>query len=1164
MRIHWANLLVLGTGIVLQRPIEVTAQVSLPVNSEQVTTPVNEIGGKVAFETLRVILDKPNLPLRYGSIKTGSETVQLDGRTLVRDKDYFVDYISGVVYLKCQAREGQSLTINYRYDESKGTQGTFGINSSGTKFQGFTFALTKNSKMILGMGLTERLADGTVLSSNVYGFNNTFGLKGGSIKGLFMVGDRQKVKQDNLFGDKPANNSTIEEGKSQAIVQNLTSKVGGGQVSINYQDIGEKFGGFSAFESGGYSATEIGQFASEKGLKRTNFSLDKIGKKGFNFSSGSSSVGDDQGAVTNKSYGAEAFGLKFNWSDFKVDPGFTRFNDIREADRNQLARERGLERQSFSLGTSGKRGKFELNSSKVEGLDGFGFYRQNIGLETGLIKANFLSQHVQQGFTRFRDLREGDRDQLAREQGLVRQNSSIESAPKSGPKLNWSDNTIRTDTGDFTSRDFGFSFGKFNLKHGRIDTGKGFASLSSLSPGEINQNLSKIVKMINPTMDPQGQDGAGWAQGVGLNRSNWALDYTLNKSQNFSASTETIEGSQDKLSVNNVSLNTGKVSLNFRNQKSGKDFNESGKMLFTEQQNFGTAPGLEKTDINLAANLNQTSKIQVSQTKAQDQSGDMLRQILGLAGKGYDIAYSRRKIDSNFSSLGGMVDSERDLLTSLVGFDQSDIKANWQVNKAIGLQYSDSKAINDSTGMGRFYASLGLKWNFDSKTQLAFQRTSNKQTDPTQPLINQQIDTATISRDFGHAGRITMLQEKATFDGSQDSNPDSVRQSVIYENQITKSTGVRTEQSMTRFENGEHETRTSNSLIQTLTPRVGVSVTDTKVEREGDKPSETHRDYGFWVDFGKNIRLNYKAVRNMQGESTGDQHSEVGITPGQVQGVNVGSASYQRNGWDDQRDQHIGNVSLSNVKPLRFGFLQDVRFNYGVDSVRDQDAWQKEYRTMGFGARIGSFAFGIDYKSQALPAGDRAIDRILTLTTDTTGKSWLRADVKYNLRTLPFGQQAMIRNYTLTAEPIKHWQFTHSLMTNPLQADPNAMLGAVATPGRTNKWGIAFDGSKRTKLSMTYEEFMNEQNNQQVGSLKIGALLFANNPSPLNLEYVVAESNASGTMQRSHGFNLGFNQRPGPNQSLAFRISNLNWELARPADQNLQNWNMRLDYSWRF
>ncbi|MBS1714682.1 MAG: hypothetical protein JST30_10145 [Armatimonadetes bacterium] len=1145
-------------------PVTATGQVALPAGPDKPQIGQNEIGGRIALEQLRYSVERPSLPLRYGNVKVGSDRVETGGQNLVRDKDYYVDYAAGVVYLKRPFRDGQTVTVEYRYDDTKGAAGTYGLVGNGAKFQGFTFAVNPNTSMILGLGLTERLADGTVLQSNVYGLKNSFSFAGGNMRGLYMVGDRKRVQSENMFGEKARPGTNDEEGKSHAIVQQFDGSVMGGKVRLGYQDIGDKFGGFSAFEGSGIEDAQIRQFAKERGLKRTDLAVEGLGGKALGLSAGMRSVGDDQGTVNWRNYGGNLFGLAVNYSALKVDPGFARFKDLAEGDRDQLAKERGLDRQNVSVGKTWKTGGLKYDTTKVETLDGFGLYRQAFAFNLPWVSASFSNQHVQQGFNRFGDLREGDRGQLARESGLVRQNTAFSLAPKGGFKLNWSDAVVRTDGGDFVARGLGLNYGRLSFSHDRLDVGPGFGALGALSPQEIGSHLNTIVKMADPNAGVQGPDGGAWGNSAGLNRSVWRAGYDFGKGSSLATSSEAIEGANDQLKVRQVALVTPKVSMSLRDQRTGDEFGETTRLLLTEQQRFGTAIGLQRSDFNLAANLGGMKNLKYSRTTAEDQGGDLSRQMLSFADKGFSVNYNRRSVGAGFASLPGMVDPERDFLTAMVGFDQSELTASWQLMPSLALEFRDVKGFNATNGFGRFGSLAAIRWLPDKNTTLTGASTSTKQTDPSQPLVDQRTDRIELSRNMGAVGKLTLMHEERQYEGSQDVDPDSRTDTVVYENQLTKSTTLRTEHSKTLFENGEHETKTSNSVSQALNSRLGVSVTDTKIQREGDKPSVTQRDYGFWVDFGKNIRLNYKSVRNLNGQTEGELHNDVNVTPGEVQGVSIGAAQYQSNVWDDKRDQSIGNVSLSNVKPLRFGFLQDVRFNYAVNSVRDMDAWQREFRTMGFGARIGAFAFGVDYKSQSLPDGDRAIDRVFSFTTDVTGKSKIRADVKYNLRTLPFGQQAMIRNYTVTAEPIKHWQITHSLNTNPLQADNNALLGAVATPTRSNKWGVSFDGNAKTKFGMGYEEFYNEQNNQQISSLKFGATLFANNPSPLVLEYVTAESNVSGEMQRSHGFNLRFDQRPGPNQSMSLKLSNLNWEIARPSDQNLQNWNLRFDYSWKF
>ncbi|MBL8065923.1 MAG: hypothetical protein JNM34_08695, partial [Chthonomonadaceae bacterium] len=462
-------------------------QVVLSNSESTISGSTNEIGGKVAYELLTVSDERPTLILRYGQLKSGSEIIVLDGRTLARDREYSMDYVSGVVYLKVA---GKSASVQYRYDEAKGTTGTFGIGSSGTKFQGYTFQLNRNAAMVLGMGLTERLANGTVLSSNVYGLNNSFSFGRGKSTGVFLVSDRKQVKSTNLFGDKNGTPNSDLEGKSEAIIQQAELSSFGGKWLAYYQSIGEKFGGLSALEGAGFAQDKIQQFSSERGLKRTEFQAQNIGGKGLALGAGLKSIGDETGSIVWRNSTVNLFGAHIDFSVFKVDPGFSKFNNIAETDRQQLSKERGMERRSFNASKSFKGSKWAFESSNVETVDGPGIYRRKFEFSSSKVSTSFSDQHVVKGFNRFGDLREADRDQLARESGLVRQAASLQLTPSKNQSLNAGSSTIRTDTGDFAATSIDIKAGKVSLSHSRVDIGQGFSNLGSMRPDEINGHVS--------------------------------------------------------------------------------------------------------------------------------------------------------------------------------------------------------------------------------------------------------------------------------------------------------------------------------------------------------------------------------------------------------------------------------------------------------------------------------------------------------------------------------------------------------------------------------------------------------------------------------------------------------------------------------------------------
>jgi len=95
--------------------------------------------------------------------------------------------------------------------------------------------------MMFGLGAAERSADGSVSTSNVYGWNNKFGLGSqGSLTGLLLMG--QSVQQNNRSAFEATGPvGGAGSGNSQFMVQNLAAKAMGGSLSLDYQNISKNF-----------------------------------------------------------------------------------------------------------------------------------------------------------------------------------------------------------------------------------------------------------------------------------------------------------------------------------------------------------------------------------------------------------------------------------------------------------------------------------------------------------------------------------------------------------------------------------------------------------------------------------------------------------------------------------------------------------------------------------------------------------------------------------------------------------------------------------------------------------------------------------------------------------------------------------------------------------
>lgn len=1144
-------------------PLGAAAQSPFAITDPTKPDPATTIGGQMSVDLVPIDPNSFSISLRHGNLLSGSESVVLGARTLKKGSEYAIDYAAGTIYLMVKGRPGDSVRVQYRYDPNRSAQAGSGATGG---FGGFNFNVLPGATMMLGLGMTERLADGTVLQTNSYALKNAFKLNGGSANGIFIIGDRKKVQAQSLY-ETPGKQGAVDEGRSQALLQNWSGNFMGGKFSLDYQDISKNFTAFQSFTDAGYDKAAVDQFQKEKGLKRNGYSFSGLGGAKLNFSNSYRAVKDNGASIEWRNYGIDTGPLKLSWSSQRVDKDFSRFNDIAEADRAQLAKEKGMTREEFQGSLALKGASSAFSSLKVEDIEGKGLYRRNFNFAGSLFKLGYADQNVETGFTRFGSLREADRDQLAREAGMRRQNFSLDLTPLKGQTTPWSlsQNVIRTDAGDM--KNIGLTFGAkhWSFEHSMIDADPGFANLGSLPEPEIQGDIKKIAKMYeagDPQVRPDEKNFL--LKTAGLERTGDRIGIDLGKGYSLLADQVLVRGAKDSGSIQRFGLTGKNFNLNYRFQNFGPEFDEYGKLLEFERQRVGAIVGLQRADFSFATNLSKDRTLTFSTMHAGAANGDVSRQAFSYKDKSLEFAYARRSVDKDFTNVNQLVDPEKDLFGSMLGFDRSDVAVKWSPMRGLSIQTLYYSASSPELNQSKLFANSNVLWNLDKSTTFTYTQLLEHSDDPTQPLLHNQLDLLDVKRDFGKLGKLEYSQEHRVFDGVQAQQPDLKKETLAYEAKLNDKTSVRTEQSRTEYEDGTRETSSANTLSTELSKRTGVSVTDTRVNRDGDKPDENKRNYGFWFDFGKGLMFKYGYARNLNSTAHGDFKSGVELSPGQIGDLKVDSAAYQATRVDDTRDQQVGNIQFGTAKPLQLGFMKDFAFRFSADTAHDNSVWGKENRNFWFSGKVGSNSYKYEYLGQMDPSGYRAIDRTFSFATDQSDNRMFRASVMYKLRTMPNDTQVMIRNYNFSFKPTKGLEISHSLQTNLDTPQGGVLLGSVAQPMRSNKWRLDYTGSQSTKIGMSWEELINDQAHTLSRLGGINLTFFANNPSPLSLYYGVEQGDLNGVRKTAHRYWLKFDQRPGPNQLLSIFAGNLSWQHSRPDDQKLQNWSIKLEYQLKF
>jgi len=1129
-----------------------------------------EIAGKTSMDLIIIEANNPSVPLRNAGVIPRSETLDLDGRRLVQGKDYSIDYGTGMVYLMGQLKVGQALRAAYTYDPARAqTQAKAGTNSFG--INGFKLDFNGGTSVMMGLGLAERKADGTMTRKNIFGLKNNFGAAGGlKLTGLIVGADAKRVSSFNLMGPKQAKNADAE-GSSQAMVEQLSSNLLGGKATVDFQEVGRKFTAFNAFSDAGFSDAVVNALKKEAGLKRTGFTLDKIGNAGLNLSANVRTVRDGKETIDWRNYGAQLGGLTLGYSQSEVGSGFKRFNDLADADNQWLAREKGLKKTVTTLGWAGIGLKLSGQNSDVVDQKGNEVVRQTLSAALGT-KGNFAisTQKVDKGFSQFGGLRDADAGQLAREQGLSRQNLSLDYTPVANSwKVQFAQSWVKNDSTEakFQNDRIALSNKKYDFERVILDSTKGFSSLGNFAEPEIQGHLQTISKMYdrNGFGFDYGQERGIFVNNSGIKRELNRFNADIGKGGTLQFDQLTLTGSKDRGELMSLALNGKNFKFKHNAENMGTGFVEAASLANFEKARLGGVAGLEKRDDSLALDMGKGKQLNVSSMEASKPGeGEVKRDSVNYTGNGLNVSYTNRDVSKSFSTVNQLPDIERDLLNGMKGYVQKDMRISYTGYRGVSLNMIRTDALNKDTDEDKSYAESTLNWQLDKLTKFAYFKRETSDMLPGQKVFENITERFDFAHQFGKLGAVALVKESNTYDGSATKAPSSERLTWSATVNVSQKTALTTEHTQTDFSDGTTEKIHTNTISTQLNGRTGVSMSEVQVRRDGTKADEERQDYGFYYDFGKGLRLNYGFKRDLNSTRNDQARSSVGMTAGEAGNIKVDSLTYGENVWENQRFQDTGNVALGLIKPIRFGPFSNLMFRMSADTARDNGRFQKENRVMNGSAKLGSNLIGYDYFSQVAPTGERAIDRTFRFATDPNSKSTLKASMLYKVRTMPSDKTFAIRNFDLSWSPYRSWTLSHQLQTNPEVARGDLLLGTLPQASRTSKWKLDFGGTSATKFGLTWDELLNDANGARSRVGGVTMTLNAKNPSPVSLWYGF-EYNHQGALQRTaHRYSLKYDQRPGENQLFSLFLGNVSWEHSHDATFQVQNWSARAEWQLKW
>ncbi|MDQ2986026.1 MAG: hypothetical protein M3R13_04810 [Armatimonadota bacterium] len=1119
-----------------------------------------ELRGKPAVDLIPGVRRGLGYPLRNDNIVPGSAEVFLGGRKLALN-EFSVDFTSGVLYVSANVQESDSIRVIYRHDPDAQTS----ANKLGAlPLMTLNFGGGGTMTMLMGIGGADR-ENGRVMQSNNLGFKSSFSLGKASVSGLFM-----RSSKENAFveGDSASpDDGSVEKGESSSgtlVKQNANIDVGGGMnISADYQDVDSSFTGFGMLASSGLAENEIKQLEKEKGITRMGLGFNGGNAKSVLFNNSYRTIDDGVGKIQFHDYGFKTGFAEAYYSSRDIEAGFSRFKDLAEGDREQFQKERGISRQklggAFNFG--GAKLSFDRNLISQEEA---GIERELFGFESNFLKGSFRSQRIDQNFSRTGDLSEAEREQWGRERGMSRKEVDF-SLPRGDKSLaSFSNKTIRYDGRIFDAQSFGFATSAFGVKFWNRSTDESFQRLGDLSKAELTEMALNVLSIYDPAAQVREVDWQWAAREAGISRNFMKFDATPIKGGALSYSTVGIDAKDGGLDRSVFDVSYGNFKFGYRSTNIDSGFNRTFDLLEIERNIYGNQIGFDRSEWNTSAKFGRALDFSMENLAIQEGANRLNRFKGSLKGKGIELQGAMRDVDANFLRTLDVNDPERDLFTQLIGYREQDLTLKFDAIKGVKLNGLFFDANNGMEDKHRFRHEAGLLLNPDSKTEVEFSYRDHKFQGLKDTLFENSLMRMRGTRDIGRLGKLTLMHETEEYGGKEATNPSRNTNYLKYETKIGNGFDFMTEQGITAFNDGGFENYQGYKIGWQVNKRLGVNLEQVFVDRDSKKADNQSTNFGFSYDFGSNLKVGYTFKEDMNSVVGGKMASRWEMTQGTLGGFTMGG-SYAETGQTGMVDSFLGNFNLSNPKPFSLGFLKNVKISLGYDGKNEIGVWQNEKRLGDFSANVFGSEVGLNYSQVMLPGAVIAVDRVARISLDPTGKKPFQLGMAYKVRTLPNGQNYVIRDIDASYKVGENLSVSHSTDDLPEEKQNNAVFGTNVKPTLGRKWAIDYRANKSTKAQFGYEEFSDLGHGTLLRRANVTMSFFENSGSPVRLTYAMEQNDRPIDGRRSRNeYKVAFDQKPGNNQTLSLMLGMVDWTDGLPEGELWNRALFSLDYQLRF
>ena len=1133
----------------------------IPLAEGRITAPKSATNGsqvgQANADLLRGNGTRAGYLLRYGNIVPESERVTVDARTLQRNRDYTIDYTTGTLFFTEPVRTSQTIRVQYRYVPGSSEQrGLLQAPSMMLQFRQSQLNMMYSSSAFL------RREDGTTLQTDTYGMQTRLHLTGNSaMEGLLFFSSQravQAVADPTLQPGAPARpNTQAAAGSDRLILQNLNWSLGGLQLRGMYQDVGQRFAGFAALREQKAAPEQLlGWLEKERGMRRVSYGLGYV-VGGMNLQTDISRIADGKGEIRQAQYSVQTRQMELRYSERKIDPLFQRFNDLREDQRAQWAKERGLTRDTLSalLHLSGNS---QLSYERQRILDtSSGIELNTYLLQTAGLKLTYSTQEIGKEFTRFNDLAEAQRAQWAKERGWVRSFLRAELPPFKGTNLPslFMQQTIRTETGNLNFRQVSLNTQTVQVNYTRQSTDSGFA-IANLAPDEINQMALLARQQVEPGANAvTDNDRKQILREAGLQRETLRVNMTAAANTQVSVVKTTVEDASGDVKRTQVAYTSPKFEVAYQQQSISEGFSRLGDLTDPERKLYAGETGIERRLISTRFALDKDVSLSALFGNIRDSQGSVIRQSYALRTPRLSLFANLKQVDPAFSRIGDLTESDRNDLSGLLGFKYFDLSAQWQVSKTLWFEGFWIDSRNAQVQQMHRRQRLYFQYQPRATTRITHLNDRTNRDGATEVLHRQWRETTTIDHALGKGLKFSAYRDRIDDDGVLLQPVSTLTNFWRVESDKSRPMWFVVEQKHLRRTDGYYDLA---DTVQVQTPVSRSAIMQFTEQRFGrsDRPSELIRTVASQWLLRKDLTFAMSLSRRTTSTDTGSLLKSFALSGPVLNFVNV-TGKYDELRVDRANTKAQSEISVSSLKPFNALGLTNIQFTGAYAALADRANWQKETRTGRITANLGKHSLLAEYTSAFIPqAADRLVMRTYQFTV--APMSNFKGEVYYRMIEQPNMETWHVRRYSLDWQVNPNTSLSHQFLTLPEQGNNRVQ------PIGLDVWKLS---SRLNARQMLNGEYRIETDYTKRQIIRRALLSIAGKLSALasgEVGYSLDSVNYQGNKGTAHSFHLRYGWQLDDEHFLNLSLRLTNYQHRVPSGLSRNELAGTLEYKTRF